>query len=357
MWLLSVIALRHGVPMHCCPRYNHEVSDSFRVTAQCNRARKAARSSCFFASLLLSFSACALGHFEPEREKLLLTETISLVAEVKAFGKTLGIEPTDALRRGAQEGPTLSMLWLWMQRIGTIALRAPVDIRMAIGFNSDKERPKVEQVYRVDGYSVYYRQGSEFADPRSVATVGFAEEPLVRRVKVILHEDLHGDVNFALPWEIEEAIVTPLGSLATIEYFRHKSDEKNIAHSILSFAEERKVVRVLLAAVDEAEQIFALETGDDAKQKVLDALAKFPSYQRQFERQTRGQHAATALEAKLSHDVAYYRYFEEIAALAEKAISLRALVEDLKQLPQDATLAVAEKYLRQLNSKYSTATR
>jgi len=343
--------------MHRYPRDNHEVTDAFRPGARRNRARKATRASCFFTSLLLGLSACAFVRSEPEREKLLLTETISLVAEVKAFGKTLGIEPTDALRRSAQDGATLSMLWLWVQRIGTIALRAPVDIRMAIGFNSDKERPKVEQVYRVDGYSVYYRQGSEFADPRSVATVGFAEEPLVRRVKVILHEDLHGDVNFALPWEIEEAIVTPLGSLATIEYFRHKSDEKNLANAILSFAEERKVARELLAAVVEAEQIFALETGDDAKQKVLDALAKFPSYQRQFERQTRGQHAATALEAKLSHDVAYYRYFEEIAALAEKAISLRALVEDLKQLPQDATLAVSEKYLRELSSKYSTAIR
>jgi hypothetical protein len=27
---------------------------------------------------------------------------------------------------------------------------------------------------------------------------------------VILHEDLHGDNNFALPWEIEEGVVTPL---------------------------------------------------------------------------------------------------------------------------------------------------
>ena len=84
-------------------------------------------------------------------------------------------------------------------------------------------------MYRVDGYSVYYRQGSEFADARSVATVGFSDEPIVRRVKVTLHEDLHGDVNFALPWEIEEGIVTPLGSLAAMEYFRWKNEQKNLA--------------------------------------------------------------------------------------------------------------------------------
>ena len=106
-----------------------------------------------------------------------LRQTADLIEEVKAFGKTIGIEPTDALRRTSQGGPSLSMLWLWMQRDGTLALKGPVDIRLAIGLNVEKETPKLEQVYRVDGYSVYYRQGSEFADPRSVATVGFAEEP------------------------------------------------------------------------------------------------------------------------------------------------------------------------------------
>ena len=60
-----------------------------------------------------------------------------------------------------------------MQREGTLALRVPMDIRMAIGFGGEKERLAIEQVYRVDGYSVYYRQGNEFADARSVATVGF----------------------------------------------------------------------------------------------------------------------------------------------------------------------------------------
>ena len=56
-----------------------------------------------------------------------------------------------------------------------------------------------------------------------------SDEPIVRRVKVILHEDLHGDVNFALPWEIEEGIVTPLGSFAAVEYFRWKNEQKEFA--------------------------------------------------------------------------------------------------------------------------------
>ena len=282
-----------------------------------------------------------------------LSQTAALIGEVKGFEKTLGIVPTEALGRTAQAGPTLSMLWLWMQRDGTLALAAPVDIRLAIGLNSEKEAPKLEQVYRVDGYSVYYRQGNEFADPRSVATVEFAEEPIVRRVKVILHEDLHGDVNFALPWEIEEAIVTPLGSLAAVEYFRQAGDEKNLADAVSSVAEERKVSRELNALVAQAEKIFATENVEAAKEKVLALLANYPSYRRQFERQTRGQHGLTVLEAKLSHDLAYYRYFDRIAEVAQRAPSLSGLIENLKQLPRASTPATMEKFLSDLLTTYA----
>jgi len=170
-----------------------------------------------------------------------------MINEVKAFGKTIGIEPTPALSRTTEEGPALSMLWLWLQRAGTLALRAPLDIRLAIGFRTEKERLRIEQVYRVDGYSVYYRQGNEFADSRSVATIGFAAEPVIRRVMVVLHEDLHGDANFSLPWEMEEAIVTPLGSLAALAYFRQKDDEPSWKNALAAVAEERKLSRELNA--------------------------------------------------------------------------------------------------------------
>jgi hypothetical protein len=282
-----------------------------------------------------------------------LRETAGLIEEVKAFGKTLGIEPTEALRRTAREEAVWSILWFWMQREGTLALAAPVDIRLAIGYGAGKERLAIEQVYRVDHYSVYYRQGNEFADGRSVATVGFADEPIVRRVKVVLHEDLHGDVNFDLPWEVEEAIVTPLGSLAAVEYFRWKGDEKNLQNAVASVGEDRRVSRELNALIARADTIFALEKNiEAAKQKVLALLPEFPAYRKQFEDQLRRQHAPTALEAKLSHDLAYYRYFDRVADLAEKAPSLKALIEDLKGLPRQATPAVAGKFLENLLSQY-----
>lgn len=284
-----------------------------------------------------------------------LRETANLIDEVKAFGKTLGIVPTPALSRTSQEGPALSMLWLWLQRAGTLALRAPIDIRMAIGFNTERERLRIEQVYRVDGYSVYYRQGSEFADARAVATVGFAAEPEVRRAMVVLHEDLHGDANFNLPWEVEEAVVTPLGWLAALAYFREKGDDTSWKSALAAVDEGRKLSRELNALVTEAGQIFASMPLDEAKKKILDEMERYPTYQRNFERQVRGQHAPTVLEAKLSHDLAYYRFFETVAALAEMAPDLKTLIRDIKKLPADATTGSAEKFLRDLQFRYTRA--
>jgi hypothetical protein len=280
-----------------------------------------------------------------------------MINEVKAFGKTIGIEPTPALSRTTEEGPALSMLWLWLQRAGTLALRAPLDIRLAIGFRTEKERLRIEQVYRVDGYSVYYRQGNEFADSRSVATIGFAAEPVIRRVMVVLHEDLHGDANFSLPWEMEEAIVTPLGSLAALAYFRQKDDEPTWKNALAAVAEERKLSRELNALTAEAELIFATLPVDDAKQQILAEMSRYPTYRRQFERQIQGQHPPTVLEAKLSHDLAYYRFFDRIAELSELAPDLKTLIDDLKKLPSDATPELTEKFLQRLNSRYSIASK
>lgn len=282
-----------------------------------------------------------------------LEQTAGLIEEVKSFGKTLGIEPTEALSRTERQGPALAIFWVWMQREGTLAVNTPIDIRLAIGYGAENERLKIEQVYRVDRYSVYYRQGSEFADSRSLATIGFAAEPVVRRVKVILHEDLHGDKNFALPWEIEEGIVTPLGSLAAIEYFRWRGDERNLQNAVSSVDEERRASRELNAFVAQAQTLFAQETIDVAKEKILANLANFPIYQKQFERQVRGQHAPTVLEAKVSHDLAYYRYFDDIAALAEIAPNLQTLIGDLKGIPANATHAGVDELLRNLKIKYS----
>ena len=303
----------------------------------------------------LILSSCTSGLRPGGQATLRLRETANLINEVKTFGRTLGIEPTEALARTAGSGPALSMLWLWMQRVGTIALQGPVDVRMAIGFYNERERLKLEQVYRVDGYSVYYRQGNEFADARSVATVGFAAEPMVRRVMVVLHEDLHGDVNFRLPWEIEEAIVTPLGALAAVEFFRQRGDAATLEGALKSLAEERQLARELNELAQIAARLFKSASADEATTAIFALMPTFPAYERQFRRQTRGQHAPTALEAKLSHDLAYYRYFDRVAALSETAPDLTTLIRDLKGVPSDASPAIVEEFLGNLEIQYRRA--
>lgn len=248
------------------------------------------------------------------------------------------------------------MLWLWLQRAGTLARNRAVDIRMAVGLSSIKEQTKLEQVYKVEGYSVYYRQGNEFADPRSAVTPSFAAEGLVRRVQVILHEDLHGDANFALPWDIEEAVVTPLGALAAAEYFRHKGDAENLKRAQSALNEGRQISRELLKLLNEAEAIFQNTPVEDAKQTVLALLSSYPAYESMFQRQITGQHPPTVIEAKLSHDFAYFRYFDAIAALAEKHVALKTLIEELKKLPRDATPEITDRFLGALELKYSATT-
>jgi len=201
---------------------------------------------------------------------------------------------------------------------------------------------------------VYFRQGNEFADQRSVATVGFAAEGVVRRVMVILHEDLHGDNNFDLPWEIEESVVTPLGSLATVEFFRQKGDEENLKRAVAAVEVQRKYSRELNALAEEAERILQREAPENAKKQILELIPNYPTYHRQFQRQIAGQHPPTVLEAKLSHDLAYYKYFDWIASLSEKTADLKTLISDLKKLPHDASHGDLEGYLRRLDAQYGT---
>jgi predicted SprT family Zn-dependent metalloprotease len=309
--------------------------------------------ACLTLLLLLSVISCsAVGSLDTDDSRR-LQETVSLVAQVKAFGKTLGIEPTEALNRTSHEAPALSLMWLWLQRAGTLALRRPIDIHMAIGFSMEHEQLKLEQVYRVDGYSVYHRRGNEFADSRSLTTIGFADEAIVRRVKVIFHEDLHGDKNFVLPWDIEESIVTPLGSLAAVEFFKAKGDEENLGRALLSLGQERQFSRELNELMNQAERIFATEAAEEANKKVLALLPTFPNYHRQFKRQILGQHPSTVLEAKLSHDFAYYRLHEKILSLHERAGGLKRLIEELKKLPRDTTHDSLDKYLEDLGVRYN----
>jgi hypothetical protein len=323
---------------------------SMGLKYRCGHARQFA-----LVCMLLSLGACALPRPGDLPNDARLRETASLIEDVKSFGKTVGIEPTGALSRTSAGERALSMLWLWLQKAGTLAVTTPMDIRMAVGFVAAKERLPLEQVYRVEGYSVYYRQGNEYADSRSAATPAFAAQGMVRRVTVILHEDLHGDANFDLPWDIEEGVVTPLGSLAAVEYFRYKDDVDNLQRAQSALSQGKQIARELRELALEAEGIFRTFPLEEAKLKILGALSRYPSYRSMFERQIAGQHPPTVLEAKLSHDLAYFRFFDAVAVLAESRLPLKAMIAELKTLPQNATPDGIQQFLQGLKHKYPAA--
>jgi hypothetical protein len=300
-------------------------------------------------------SSCGLTQMPIRNETELLQDASAMIQEIKAFERELGIEPTHALAKTSEQKAPASMLWLWLQRAGTLGLRAPIDLRLALGFANIKEEVPLDQVYRVDGYSVYYRQGNEFADARSVTTKSFARESAVLRAAVVIHEDLHGDRNFDLPWEIEESLITPLGSIAAVEFFKRRSDSANLEIAQARLDEERQLSRELGQLIAVAEGIFSSESVDRAKEKILAMIPFYPVYHRHFQRQILGQHPETVIEAKLSHDLAYYRHFDRIVTLYETTGDLKALVRDLRQAPKDVQAVAA--YLQSLERRDAVAAR
>jgi hypothetical protein len=327
-----------------------QLSFAFRKSTYCQA--KQLIGSVVFAFLI---SSCTLTPMPIQNEIELLRQVSATIHEIKAFERDLGIQPTQALARTSEQKAPSSMLWLWLQRAGTLALRAPIDIRLALGFARIKEEVPLEQVYKAEGYSVYYRQGNEFADAGSVTTKSFAREGAARRVAVVIHEDLHGDANFDLPWEIEESLITPLGSIAVVEFFKRRSDSVNLETAQARLDEEKQLSRELGNLVAAAEKIFSSEPVEIGKQKIIAMIPSYPVYHRHFQRQTRGQHPETVIEAKLSHDLAYYRYFDRIVALYERTGDLKALIGDLRRAPKEAEALLA--YLQSLERREAVAAR
>ena len=279
------------------------------------------------------------------KDRELLRAAAVTIQEIKSFERDLGIEPTEALSRTAEQSPPLSLLWIWLQRTGTIAVRSPIDVHLTIGFKDVTEKIPLEQIYDVEGYSVYYRRGNEFADARSVATTAFAQEAAVRQVTVIIHEDLHGDQNFDLPWELEESLVTPLGSIAAVEFFKQKGDADNLRIAQTRLAEERQLSRELNQLAQSVERTFRDLPPETARRQILSSISSSAVYGRYFERQILGQHPETVIEAKLSHDLAYYRQFDRIVGLHDFIGDLKSLIQELRNAPKPADFQSLDSFL------------
>jgi hypothetical protein len=83
---------------------------------------------------LLSNLSCTASSVHTGSREPFFDQTVALVAEVKEFGRTISIEPSEALRKTSLAKPTNSILWLWFQKLGTLALQTPIDIRTSVTF-------------------------------------------------------------------------------------------------------------------------------------------------------------------------------------------------------------------------------
>src|SRR5262245_43458381 len=292
---------------------------------------------------------------QPQSDQTLLQQTLLLVEQVKQYEKTLGIEPAEALTRSSQQKAVTSMLWIWLQRLGTIAVDRPIDARIAVKFSVPKEQVPLDRVYQAVGYSHYVRQGNQFGDEDSVITVDFAKETIATQVKIIIHEDLHDAKNFDLQWEIEESIITPLGMLAALEFLQQTSNSVGINDMKRAIEEERQVSRELNDLIREAEATFQNLPLREAREKVQRLLDSHPLYNRYYQYQIKDQDADLVLEAKLSHDLAYYRYFDRVVALYESMKDLKLLVQELKKIPPESDWKAVSAYFNKLDEQYRLA--
>lgn len=291
-------------------------------------------------------------HAQQTADEGLLQETLLLVKEVKEFGRSLGIEPTNALRQSSNQRPTKSMVWLWLQKNGTIALRTPIDVRIGLSFSAAQEQLPLERLYNIGGYSAYFRQGNQFGDAEAVTTIDFAKTSLYNRVMTILHEDLHGDQNFALTWESEESIITPLSMIAALEFLKQKGEHAHAKEAQAAIEEESRLSKELIELAEKADRLFRTEALVVAKSKLLELVASSGVYGRYYKYQMKNQDENMGLEAKISHDLAYYKYFERIVPLYNKTSDLKMLIQQLKNIPREADMDGVEKYLGDLEKKY-----
>lgn len=299
------------------------------------------------------FLFSAIPAFSQEKtDDELLAETVALSKEVKEFEKTLGIESTEALTKSTKNQKAIFYFGINIQQKGRINLKT--FSRLHIFFETEKMPPHQYSLWsRL--YSVYIRSVGQFSSGESVINIDFAKNTLPSKVATILHEDLHGNI-----WSTEahlantqETLVTPLGFLVALEFFKNKQDAENTQEIFRQINYFRTISRELNSLEIDLEKlsgekiqfIFCLEIYKG------EILKKYPAYAERLSRAVAERDECAAEEAAVSEDLMYWKYFDKIIALYEKSKNIKLLIEDMKKAPgnQDEL----EKYLNKLNEKYS----
>ena len=273
--------------------------------------------------LSLQHEADSLANVTTADEKI-LDEAVVRATAVKTFGETIGIEPSDSLRVSTRAQPGASRLWVWVQKKGTLATRGPMDFVLQLGFGSEQEKVPLNSVRHWDemgGYSYYWRHSSEFesAEDAAAITIDFAGQTVRRQVEVVLHEDLHAGQPFkSWPFRINEGIVTPLADLAALIFFRSRGDRANVEATEAHIQEQRKLSRELDELVERMQRLFVNGPLEPARKDALREVRKASVYSRFFAHHVNDQSPDVLLEAKVSHDWAYYGLYDRVMRFYEQ---------------------------------------
>lgn len=308
------------------------------------------------AIFAFTFVATPFTYAEEKSEEILLKEAVALSKEVKEFEKTLGIEPTEALSESTTEQPNNSRVWIWQQKMRTLALDRHIDITTELSFSMSAEAiPLKSAAVSLTDYALYFRKGNEFAGSESVITVTLAQEPPWWMVQAIVHEDLHG--NIETPHGDNEVIVAALGYLAALEFFKSKMDTENVKEITKWIQSARTISKELNAFVQEVEKEIKTNPEEVRWQyieRLTERMKLFPAYEHIFN-QLEGQSPFFTFEAKISHDFMYYKHIDRIIALYEKIGSFNMLFHELKNAPEDTR--EFPNYLKTLEKKHESPAR
>lgn len=293
-------------------------------------------------------------------DEILLGLAKNLSLEVKEFLKTLDIQPTKALTETSTEQATVSNFYIWCQLYGTIPYRQPLQLCIEVLFKKPKELipiADIQMYLKKDGkpYSIYARHENEFASEQAVITVAFSKSDTTRQVEVVAHEDIH-EVFSNHNWGIvNESFTTALGYLVTLEFFKNKGDLDNAQKTEIYID---VLVNRSLELNELAWRLVNLFSNnpslDNARKQAKKLVGDYPTYKQWYESNQSSKDLDLNInEAQISHDLAYFRYFDKIVTLYKLIGNLKTMVNELKNISANISdPKEVEEYLNLIESRY-----
>lgn len=267
----------------------------------------------------------------PEEENL-LKETLALSFKIKEFERTIGMEPSEIFTKTSNDAAPTSFLRVWVKNFYTTPFDEGLIMLISVRFKSSADKiPELDvNLYGKQSrlHSYYFRIIDAVADPSMVITVNFAKYSVLKKARIIIHEDLH--LNDAI--HSGEKFVTPLGDIAALTFFKNQGDDENVSEMQKKITELRQYSKEINTIVKELQKLYKGDVPFDKKQiEALKIVNSYLMYSKFYNEQMSGQDKVHGLEAKFHHDFEYYRYYDDVWNLYEKnGQDLKSLVAELR---------------------------